>query len=656
MHPFSDILAILALGFVAFAVGRACLRGLGIQPQTTTEDLALGAGLGLGILAYAVLVLALLGVLRTWAVAGLLVLFTAAGARQVPGAARDLARAVRNWRPGFWGGILIAVTLIAAATALVGALAPPSSAEWDSLSYHLAAPKVYLRHHRIVYLPYDHHSNFPFTMEMLYALGLMLSGHTLAKLFHYLTFVLTLVAMGAFARRFFPAQPLSGPAAAAIFATIPLVNFEAGTAYIDVALGYCVLLSVHCLGASRSDGAANSRWLALAAVYLGLAMGIKMTALVLYPLLLVWVAWDVLRLRAASSPEAERPPRAAAGRQLLVFAALAVAVASPWYVKTWVYTGNPVYPFFYSVFGGRDWGALQAEMYRKSQVHDFGMPSKQGDMPRRDLVAFLLAPYNLVAHPNYYFDKHGSPERVWPTSVVGPLLLALLAPLLLLRRIPWIVWRILLLALAFAVSWFVMSQQSRYFLAVFPLLALCAGYSAARIMATRWESVSGIAGVCLGAGLATLLALDGLTARELAPAAFGTVSEEAFQAYNVGPSYRAFGFLNRYLPSTAKVALYGEPRGYFLDLDYIWADLGHSTLIDYLSMKRPEALLRRYHELGITHVLINSRYAGGLLDGQGPEGRLVVPLLERGALQPIWEGGGVLVLALAPTPRAGGGE
>ncbi|MFQ6132144.1 MAG: ArnT family glycosyltransferase [Armatimonadota bacterium] len=647
MHDLVDILAILAFAFAAFTTGRACLRRLRVQPATAAEDLALGTGLGLGILAYAVLLLGLLGLLHVWAVLALLALYAAAGAREVPGAARDLLRSVRAWRPGPWGATIVAVAALAAAVAFVGVLAPPSSSEWDSLSYHLAAPKVYLKHHRIIYLPYDHHSNFPFTMEMLYTLGLMLSGHTLAKLFHYLTLVLSLVAIGAFARRLFPAQRLSGPLAMAILATVPLVNFEAGTAYLDVALGFYVLLSVHCLGAWRGDRAGGGRWLALGAVFLGLAMGIKMTALVLYLLLLVGVAWEALR-----------PRMAGAGRQLLVFAALAAAVASPWYVKTWINTGNPVYPFFYSVFGGSDWGALQASNYRDAQIGDFGMPSEDGVTTRRDAIAFLLAPYNLVAHPNYYFDKHGAPTLVWPASVVGPLFLMLLPPLALLRRVPWIVWRVLLLSAGFAIAWFIMSQQSRYFIALFPLLAVCAGYSAARILATPWRSLRAVVATCLAACLGTLLVVDAFMARELMPVAFGNVSEEAFHTRHLGPSYQAFQYLNRYAPENAKVALYGEPRGYFLDIDYMWADMGHSTLIDYAGMRDPDELLRRYRELGVTHLMINCKYAPGLLEGTGQEGRLIKALWDRGDLQ-TWEWrdrAGRIAVLVAKLPSGGAAE
>jgi hypothetical protein len=124
-------------------------------------------------------------------------------------------------------------------------LAPPSGNDYDSLVYHLAAPMQYLMAGKITALPYDHHSFFPFTMEMLYLCGLQLSGPVLAKLFHWLMLplsCLTLIAMG----NHLPSHR-GGWWAAVIFVSLPLVLFEATTAYIDLGLVFFSLLAFLCL-------------------------------------------------------------------------------------------------------------------------------------------------------------------------------------------------------------------------------------------------------------------------------------------------------------------------------------------------------------------------------------------------------------------------
>ncbi|MCD5390694.1 hypothetical protein LR007_02375 [candidate division NPL-UPA2 bacterium] len=88
-----------------------------------------------------------------------------------------------------------------AAIALIGALTPPLN--YDTLSYHLGVPKIYIRNHRIMYLPHQVYSNFPFTLQMLYTLSLLLKGDILAKLIHLSFGLLTVGAIYCFSRRYF---------------------------------------------------------------------------------------------------------------------------------------------------------------------------------------------------------------------------------------------------------------------------------------------------------------------------------------------------------------------------------------------------------------------------------------------------------------------
>jgi hypothetical protein len=68
--------------------------------------------------------------------------------------------------------------------------------------------------------------------------------------------------------------------------------------------------------------------------------------------------------------------------------------------------------------------------------------------------------------------------------------------------------------------------------------------------------------------------------------------------------YRVGEWVNRVTPAQgARIALYAEPRGFYLDRDYLWADPGHSRLIEYDRLRSPEDLLDAYSRLGVTHVL-----------------------------------------------------
>jgi hypothetical protein len=71
-------------------------------------------------------------------------------------------------------------------------------------------------------------------MEMLFLLGLALQGPVLAKLFHWLMLPLCCFALIALGRRHLTTR--AGLFGAALFASIPLVQSEATTAYVDLGL------------------------------------------------------------------------------------------------------------------------------------------------------------------------------------------------------------------------------------------------------------------------------------------------------------------------------------------------------------------------------------------------------------------------------------
>jgi len=193
---------------LCYFVGGSALRRLGLELRSLPERAAIYVAVGLGILAYSILGIGLLGGLN-WIGFGLLILGfvlwagfemrTRGSGRQVKEEAKGEEREGEKTSRfemtviGMVGAILLVL--------VGGSLAPAGAIEWDSLAYHLAVPKIYLADGRIHYIPFVSHSNFPFTMEMLYTLGLFLNGPALAKLNHLMALVLTLLLLWGMGRR-----------------------------------------------------------------------------------------------------------------------------------------------------------------------------------------------------------------------------------------------------------------------------------------------------------------------------------------------------------------------------------------------------------------------------------------------------------------------
>jgi len=607
-------LAIWALVlWVCFGVGARVLTGLRLRTAGLAEEIPFAVSLGLGLLAYLMLGLGLLGRLHVWVAVALLAALAGLGRR---GMAR-LARRIVAVRIGAWRWSAAPLLLFfagALALSFIGALAPAADNDYDGLVYHLAIPKTYLRDGSIHAIPWLSHSNFPFTVEMLYLLGLLLRDDSLAKLFHLAYGWLAVCAVFAFARHWW--GPRAGWLGAAIFAAIPLVAWEMMSAYNELAFALYAFLTIYALARARQEkeqGRGNG-WLWAGAMLCGLALGVKMLAGALLVFALGAMVWGTLRGRGGA-----RELRLALG-----FALIALAVAAPWYVKSYLWTGNPVYPFMYGLFEGRYWSAERALLYTEAQK-EFGL----GAGP----LALLALPWRLTFSPQPFFDQ---PHVLRPFNVLiltfGPLLFALLPTLPLSGPVRAPGRLALSFALFFALVWFGLSQNGRYLIPVLPGLCACAGLAASRLLDRRGLAASASALVLLlglSSGLHASLALAGPSLR----VALGLESRTDY-LMRTSAIYPAFAAINRETPPEAKLLLFGaEPRTFYLERDYLLGD--HAEIFSAEDLSGPEAFLGAMQNIGVTHLVLHTAVLGEVAARRGAVGRALAALVDEGRLQPV---------------------
>src|SRR5579883_2155257 len=256
-------LLILPIVWIAIAVGRRInllvLRNSppGIWPL---ERSLFGLATGFGLLAYGVLAIGLLRLLTPVPVIAWIAALAIIAGPEHLALAKDLLAGIKSIRLSSLGILIALLFAGCAAVSLIGCFTPPTMLEWDSISYHLADPKIYLQHHRILYLPWESHSNFAFTMEMLYTIGLMAHSIPLAKLFHFTLGVARVLATYLIGVRGV-SRPV-GVIAALTFASLPIVMWEAGTAYVDLAattFGALALLALVNWAAGDKANNASSR-------------------------------------------------------------------------------------------------------------------------------------------------------------------------------------------------------------------------------------------------------------------------------------------------------------------------------------------------------------------------------------------------------------
>ena len=86
------------------------------------------------------------------------------------------------------------------------------------------------------------------------------------------------------------------------------------------------------------------------------------------------------------------------------------------------------------------------------------------------------------------------------------------------------------------------------------------------------------------------------------PVVSGEVSQKAYLS-RYFKAYDADQFVNKNLPEDAKIGLFGDTEGFYLNRDYVWCDYGHNSLLSH-KYNKGEDLISDLKAIGITHILV----------------------------------------------------
>jgi thiol-disulfide isomerase/thioredoxin len=524
---------------------------------------------------------------------------------------RRLSALPRFFRHADWlNRTLMAYLLLVCSATFVWCLVPPSAGDYDSLVYHLATPRQYWRAGQIGELAYDHHTYFPFTLEMWFLSAMQLrpdifAGAVLAKLFHWLMLPVCCGALIAFGQRHLTLRV--GLLAAVLFASIPIVLNEALTAYID--LGYSAFTLLAFFTFATWMQTRERSWLLWSAVCVGFCLGTKYLGALTFGWLGLWL----LGISRQHELKVVRPA--------LGFALVSLALGGWWYARNILWTGSPVFPFAYEIFGGRGWTAQMAKAYAADQA-SFGFD--------RSPLDILWLPWRMSMTPlNIGVSNAGQIVGLpfWPLlsvgmqdttrigffevrglvlqTVLGPALLAFGVPFLFLRDKPALVKFCAWSFAFYFVFWTFTGQYLRYLLPAFAFWCVPCAWAIQRFEQRRalvkWPTLGLLAAWAMFA-----IFFVAHTARSAFGVIGGQEKPEAYLSRTFG-GFDAMQWASQNTPANAKFAVWGEPRNYYLDRDYFWADDPHNNLIDYSKVLSPADLTRELQRLGATHVLINTR-------------------------------------------------
>jgi len=597
MEQVINLIAFLVIAIVATISGSWILAAAGLKTRRWVLDFALAGGAGLVFLALLTAGTAFLHLLwlPPWFLLVLLSgvafllhrLFREGESFSRPdqvghGCEPVLDATARSGTLGKIAGLLlVGLVTVHLLLNLLAAMAPVTGV--DSLIYHLSIPKIYLLAGGMTYLPSMYQSAWPLLIQMIFLFAQWFQNAEVAQMMNFWAVFLSCLVIyelaGGRTRRIFALV------AVLLYLSISDVIYQSSIALVDVAAALFLLLAFAAL-TIWLQARQTTRWLVLSGVLAGaFAAGRISNAGLVIALIAALIAVILMeRWQDGQSLPARLAPAA-------VISAAAFLVVLPWHLRSWWYTGNPIYPYLYAFFGGLNFSA-EAAAYL-TQLSFFKTVGS------RSLGGLLTLPWDITMDPHRF-----------RSGVIGPVLLTCLPLVAIYRRqMPSSWFRLAVFFSAAALPiWYLTYVRVRSLLPVVALLmvltVLGIGALLADLQVAGWFKiiVVGVLVAWLGTGLLT----NFYHHTSAAAVTLGLKNPNDYLRASLTATgfgwFDDFQLLNKALPSQARLLIW-EDRGFYLDREYLWASGLARGLASFEELQDSERLVRRLEQWGVTHLV-----------------------------------------------------
>jgi len=493
---------------------------------------------------------------------------------------------------------------------------PPISK--DALIHHLAVPRLYLNHDGIYEIPSMVYSYYPMNLQMLYMAALYFGSDIAPKFIHFLFALLTAGLIYVYLKK--RLNTLSALFGALFFLSIPVIVKLSITVYIDLGLIFFSTASILLIFKWVESGFCQ-RHLILSAVFCGLAMGTKYNGLVVCCILTLFVPFVYSRFNRGRQFAGFK-----AVRNGFVFLAIALIVFSPWAVRNWHWTGNPIYPL-YSGFFSQARTAIE-KLTNPSTPTALPVAEKSEAAPKyrspgpiayRSLI-YDETPWEIALLPIRVFFQGRDGDPQYFDGKLNPFLLIL--PFFAFwkkgRLDPVHRWELKALAwfsaLFFLIALFTTGMRIRYISPIIPPLVILSIFGLyninENIQAINARGKKLLAGACLGGVVVACFSYNAAYLveqyRYVQPIDYlsGNVSRHEYIArYRF--EYPAMRYINENLPENTLVYfLFLGKRGYYCNREYI-PDNAYNFFDIARNCKTSRDILKGLKSQGSTHMLIH---------------------------------------------------
>ncbi len=207
---------------------------------------------------------------------------------------------------------------------------------YDSLNYHFSVPEMYLLNNGIYPMFYNLHSNMPFLGDIIWVFFFNYTNEYACKIFILIQIIFLLIIHYHLARR------LLSP----LLSLISILFFL--YAYLNLWTSYHVYIGNDVLRTLYLYAAIYSYILyietkekisfILSAIFLGLGLSTKYFVILFgIPTMKIIIAFTKKSLLEKT-------------KTIIIYMTIALATFSPWLIKQYLYTGDPIYPILYNLF------------------------------------------------------------------------------------------------------------------------------------------------------------------------------------------------------------------------------------------------------------------------------------------------------------------
>jgi len=469
--------------------------------------------------------------------------------------------------------VLLGIVLIVIG---LSSLSPPIKD--DTLYYNLALPKLWAADGGIRFYPSIAFSATALNSELLLTPILSFCSPEAAQFF---VFLIGLIAMFLLAEGIHRHTNIPHILIFLLLGAVPTylsIMVNAKNDYLSI--GFSIMAALFYFDYLKSM---KSKHILLAGAFAGLAAGTKTNAIIFIMAMFVLIVLSRHRLK-----------------DIALFYVSAVILGLPWYLKAYIATGNPVYPFFNNIFDSPYWHNI-FDIYNKATFVE---------SEHKSLFNFITSPLRLVYSPDIFRCR------------LGPAPFVFLPLLIFIRPVPGIVKKALLITGIFFVFWYLAWPNARYLMPVIPLLSFAAAFVIDRLF-----KMNRICGFIAITGLCLIFILTGVQVGRdgvnRIKTALGIIDKDHFLKTETVldpnvlssakkklalPYYDIWQFINSNSQDGEVVGIlcsnWYRADGFYLDRRYYYFNPTEQVIVDFTGSE--SSIEKSLRELSIDYILIDN--------------------------------------------------